>query len=262
MISVVRAEWTKLRTVASTAWLLFAAVATTIAIGAAVTSATTTRDCPTPSTCFEDLTKLSLTGVQYGQAAVVVLAVLVMTDEYGTRSISVTLTAVPRRWKVFASKAAVVTGAVLVIAALSVLGSLLVGRLVLPGNGFGVANGYRPLSLGDEPTLRAAYGSVLYLALVALLSLGVATVLRDTAGSITVMLMLLYTSPVLTAFVTDPRWLKRLEKFSPMSAGLKIQATIGLDKLAIGPWAGLGVLAAWAGGALALGMLALRYRDA
>jgi len=47
-----------------------------------------------------------------------------------------------------------------------------------------------------------------------------------------------------------------------MSAGLDIQATIGLRSLPLGPWAGLGVLAAWAAGALLTGGLLLRWRDA
>jgi ABC-2 type transport system permease protein len=47
-----------------------------------------------------------------------------------------------------------------------------------------------------------------------------------------------------------------------MTAGLTIQATTGLNTLPISPWAGLGVLAAWAAGALALGGILLRSRDA
>jgi ABC-2 type transport system permease protein len=47
-----------------------------------------------------------------------------------------------------------------------------------------------------------------------------------------------------------------------MTAGLTIQDTIGLRGLAISPWAGLGVLAAWAAGALLLGGLLFRLRDA
>ena len=213
------------------------------------------------STCFGDLPKLSLTGAQYGQVAVVVLAVLVMSEEYGTGTIGVTLTAVPRRWRLYLSKAAVLTGVVTVVGSLGVLGSLLVARRVLPGNGFSAANGYRGLSLGDEPTLRAVYGTVLYLALVALLSYGVAAVLRDTAGSIATMLILLYIAPILTAVVTDPRWLERIDRAAPMSAGLKIQATTALDSLTIGPWQGLGVLALWAAGALLAGLLSLQLRD-
>ena len=47
-----------------------------------------------------------------------------------------------------------------------------------------------------------------------------------------------------------------------MSAGLAIQATTDLRSLPISPWAGLGVLAAWAAGALVLGGILLRSRDA
>jgi ABC-2 type transport system permease protein len=47
-----------------------------------------------------------------------------------------------------------------------------------------------------------------------------------------------------------------------MTAGLAIQATTGLNSQPISPWAGLGVLAAWAVGALLLGGALLRLRDA
>ena len=42
--------------------------------------------------------------------------------------------------------------------ALAVLGSVLAGRLILPGHGFTAAHGYAPLSLADGPVLRAACG--------------------------------------------------------------------------------------------------------
>lgn len=52
-------------------------------------------------------------------------------------------------------------------------------RVLLP------AHGVHPLvSLGSGPTLRPAVGAVLYFVLVALLSLGVATTIRDTTVSI------------------------------------------------------------------------------
>ena len=76
---------------------------------------------------------------------------------------------------------------------------MLAGRLLLPGNGFTTAHGYPLLSLGDGPTLRAAAGSVLYLALIALLSLGIATPVRDSAAAIGVVLGLLYLFPIISA---------------------------------------------------------------
>ncbi len=110
--------------------------------------------------------------------------------------------------------------------------------------------------------LRAAIGSVLYLALIALLSLGVATALRDSATAIGTVLGLLYLFPILAAVVTDPDWHRHLQQIGPMTAGLAIQATTGPHDLPIGPWAGLGVLAAWASAALLAGLLSLRLRDA
>jgi ABC-2 type transport system permease protein len=62
--------------------------------------------------------------------------------------------------------------------------------------------------------------------------------------------------------VTDTVWHRHLEQIGPMTAGLAIQATTDLHSLPISPWAGLGVLALWAGAALATGGILLRFRDA
>jgi len=69
---------------------------------------------------------------------------------------------------------------------------------------------------------------------------------------------LLYLFPIIGAAVTDPHWNRHLEQIGPMSAGLAIQATTGLRSLPISPWAGLGVLAAWAAAALLAGGAAAR----
>jgi len=48
----------------------------------------------------------------------------------------------------------------------------------------------------------------------------------------------------------------------PDDRRLYIQATAGVHALPLTPWQGLGVLALWAAGALILGGLVLRFRDA
>jgi ABC-2 type transport system permease protein len=251
-------EWTKLRTVAGTAWLLAAVVVLTAALGAVASAVVS---CPAVG-CGQDPAKISLSGVAFGQAVVAVLAVLAVGGEYSTGMIRVTFAAVPRRSTVLVAKAAVVSGLVLVAGAAAVLVSVLVGRSVLPGNGFTAAHGHAVLSLADGPVLRAAVGSVLYLVLVGLLSLGVATAVRDAAAAIGVVLGLLYLFPIVAAVVSDPDWFKRLQRISPMTAGLTVQATTDLGSLPISPWAGLGVLGLWAAGALLVGGLLLRLRDA
>jgi ABC-2 type transport system permease protein len=132
----------------------------------------------------------------------------------------------------------------------------------LPANGFTEANGYPPLSVGDGPTLRAAVGTVLYLGLIALFSLGVGALIRDTAVSLTVVLSVLFVAPLFAEFVSDPEWYERLQRLSPASAGQAIQATVGLDELPIAPWPGLGVLALYAFGAALLGAVVFARRDA
>ena len=254
-----RAEWTKLRTVAGPAWLLLGAAALTIAVSTAAVGATR---CPQGMTCPVDTTKLSLTGVQFGQAVVAILAVLAISDEYSTGMIRVTLAAMPGRLAVLAAKAILVMALVLVAGAVAVFGSVLAGHLILPGHGFTAARGFPPVWLSYGPALRAASGSVLYLALISLLSLGVAVIVRDSAVAIGTVLALLYLFPILLAFIGNAHWQHRLERWTPTVAGLTIQDTTGLRSLSITPWAGLGVLALWAAGALIAGGLAFRLRDA
>ncbi|MFI7065432.1 ABC transporter permease [Kribbella sp. NPDC050124] len=258
-----RAEWTKLRTVPSTGWTLLALVLSTAAIGALVTWDLEPPNCDrSDPACDFDLTKLSLSGVYLGQAAVIVVAVLAVTAEYEAAMIRTTLAACPRRLVVLAAKAVVVTVSVVGAATVSVLASLLAGREFLSHNGFTTVAGYQPLSLEDGPTLRAYGGTVLYFGLVALLSLGIAFVIRHTGGTVTILLVLLYLSPLVSLAVTDPRWKEWIEQVSPMTAGLSIQSTLRLDSLSISPWSGLGVLALYTAGALAAGLLLFRLRDA
>ncbi|GGP05956.1 ABC transporter permease [Nonomuraea glycinis] len=247
------AEWTKLRTLPSTGRLLLALVAVTVAVSVA---AATVVSCASAG-CGYDPAKISLFGIQAGQAVVAVLAVGAISGEFGTGLIRTTLAAMPNRIAVLAVKAVLLTGLTLAAGGLAVLGSALAGQRILLGNGF------PPARLAfDGPMVRAAVGSVLYLALVALLSLGIATAVRDSAAAIGVVLGLLYLFPAVILMIPDPDLATLLWQISPTTAGLTIQATTQLSGLPLSPWAGLGVLAAWAGAALVTGGLLLRARDA
>ena len=259
MSTALHAEWTKLRTISGPAWLLLGVVLLTAAVSAAAAGATS---CPAGLDCPVDTTKLSLTGIQFGQAVVAILAVLTIGNEYSTGLIRVTFTALPRRLEVYAAKAVIIAGVVLAAGAVAVLGSVLAGHLILPGHGFTTVRGFPAVWLSYRPTLRAASGSVLYLALIALLSLGVAVIVRDSAVSIGVVLGLLYLFPIILAFIGNEHWQRRLERWTPTVAGLTIEDTTGLRSLVISPWGGLGVLAIWAAAAMLACGLVFRFRDA
>jgi ABC-2 type transport system permease protein len=246
------AEWTKQRTAPGTVWLFVSTIALTAAVSA---FAAATMKCP-PEGCTLDPIKISLTGIVLGQTIVAILAVLAIGGEYSTGMIRTSLIATPRRTTLLAAKAALVAAVALAAGVIAVLASLLAGRLILRGRGIAV------MSLADEPVMRATVGSILYLGLIAVLGLGVAAAVRDSATSIGIVLALLYLFPIVSQAVSDAQWRRHLGQIAPMSAGLAVQATTDLDKLPIQPWAGLGVLAAWAGGALLLGWVVLRFRDA
>ncbi|MES4901161.1 MULTISPECIES: ABC transporter permease subunit [unclassified Streptomyces] len=258
MRGALHAEWTKIRTVAGPLWLLLGMIAATVALSAGAVSVPTCES----AGCGGDMTRVSLLGVALGQAPAAVLAVLVISGEYGSGMIRTTLAAMPHRATVLAAKAITLAGVVAAAGTIAVLGSLAAGRLILPRHGFTAAHGHPALSLADGPTLRAAAGSILYLILIALLSLGIAAVVRDSAAAIGVVLGLLYLLPVLSQVVGDPHWHRLLQRIGPMSAGLAVQATTDLDSLPVSPWAGLGVTAGWAAAALVAGGLLLRGRDA
>jgi ABC-2 type transport system permease protein len=212
-------------------------------------------------TCSVDAVRISLTGIQLGQVLVAILAALPVCNEYSTGMIRVTFAAMPRRLTVLGAKASVATALVLVAGVFAVLGSLVAGALILPRHGFTAARGFTELSLAHGPALRATVGSVLYLGLIAVLSMGIAAVVRDSAVSIGLALGVLYLFPVVNAFVGNQTWHNRIARYTPM-AGLNVQATTGLHSLPIGPWGGLGTTALWAAAALLAGGLVLRIRDA
>jgi ABC-2 type transport system permease protein len=252
---VIRAEWAKLRTARSTYWLLAAAVALAVGIGAAAAG---TVVCP-PRGCTVDGTNLSLTGIVLGQAVVAILAVLALGGERGM--LATTFAAMPRRMGVLAAKTIVVGALVAAAGSVGVLGALFAGRLAMPDR-VRTVTGDGVLSLADAPVRRAVIGSILYLILVAWLSLGVSALVREPAAAIGITLGLFYILPTVATVVSDPNVRKWLDRVSPASAGSSIRATAGFEDLPIGPWRGLAVVAAWAVAALIIGGIALHRRDA
>jgi ABC-2 type transport system permease protein len=254
--AALKAEWTKFRTVAGPSWLLAGAVMLIVAVGAAAASAVRCQS----AKCGIDPAMVSFTGIGPGQAVVAVAGVLAIGNEYSTGMIKLSLTAMPRRLTWLFAKAAVLTAPVLAASVLAVAGAVLAGRLILPGHGFTPAHGYASLSSATD--LRAAAGAVLYLTLIALLSFGLAAAVRDSAAAIGLVLGVLYLFPIAAAVISNPPLARHLDQIGPLPAGQDALATTGLNNLPLTPGQGLGVVALWTAGALLLGSLVLKTRDA
>src|SRR3954447_19229506 len=128
------AEWTKARTLPSTAWLVVFVVVSMIGLSFAITGTLRVDECE--GTCLRDTVKLSLSGVRLSQIGAVVLGVLAVSGEYATRTITPSLTAVPRRPLVLLGKLGIVAALTLAGALIGVVGALVTARIVLPHRGF------------------------------------------------------------------------------------------------------------------------------
>jgi ABC-2 type transport system permease protein len=240
MRSALRAEWAKMWSDPFTRWLFGALVLTSLAVSAVTIG--------TASPASQDPARVSFAGVYLGQAVAAVAGVLAIGGEYATGMIGVTLAAMPRRGRLLAAKVLVLTGPVLAAAALAVGLCLLAGAVLLR------------LDLASPATWRAAGCAAVYLTLVAVLGLGVATVVRDPAVATGAVLGLLYLFPVISA-VAGHSLQRRLEQIGPMSAGIDSLSAQPAG-LPLTPWQGLGVVALWAAGAVIAGGYVLCKRDA
>jgi len=257
-----RAEWTKFWSARGTRWTAFLLLFVTVGMTALLASASHT-DATQAGQGDDDVVANSLSGVRIGLLVAITLGVLIATSEYTTGLIRTTFAAIPARWTVLLAKVAVVGVVTAVVGLVASLVSFLVAQPVIQRNGY-VAPAYPPPSLATEPVLRAVIGSGLFLAALALLSLGVGVILRSTAAAITTLVAVTFVpliiaepgSPLLPAEVG--LWVRRL---GPM-AGLAIQQTRERPDTAIGPWAGLAVLCAYAVVVLLVAGWLLNRRDA
>jgi hypothetical protein len=253
--AVLRAEWTKLRSVRSTWWLLLLGVAMTIGFSVLICAGTTTDS---GAATDDDVVAISLTGLYLGQIAFIVLGVLAVSSEYRTGTIRTTFTAVPKRGMVMTAKAIVVGSVVLVSGLLASLVSFVIGQALLGGNG------YIDVSLADSTALRAVIGGGIYLAVLALLGLGIGALLRNPSGAIAAAIGILLGPVLLAAFLPSGAQITVLE-LAPTTAGLAIvnsvadSTTLWPGQLA--PAAGFALFCAYAAVTFAAASVLVRRLD-
>jgi ABC-2 type transport system permease protein len=251
---VVRSEWTKLRSVPSTAWSLLAAVTLIVGFGALYCVLRVTRPPTGPEAVAAfDPTAVSLTGVQLAQLAIGVLGVLLVAGEYATGTIRVSLAAVPRRLPVLWGKAIVFALTTLVLCLPATLAAFLVGQSILSAE-------HLDISLRDPGVARAVVGSALLLSAVGLLGLGLGALLRSTAGGVAGLFGLLF-GPQLLSGLLPVAWSDRIYPYLPVPAGAAV-ANVQPDSLALAPWTGFGLFCLYTAVVLALAAWQLRRRDA
>lgn len=253
--AVVRAEWTKMRSVRSTMWTLLVAVGLAIGFGALVSvSQMSSWDTLDPAVRARfDPTSFSLSGLFLAQIAVGVLGVLLITSEYATGQIRATLAATPQRVTVLVAKGATFVAVVLGVGLVASFGAFFVGQAAFATKGLDA-------SIGAPEVRRAVVGGALYLAAVGLLGLGVGTILRRTAGAISALVGMLVVVPIITGFL-PASWNENVGRYFPARAGMAVFNVLP-DPASLSPWVGFAVLVGYAALALTVGGVLLARRDA
>ncbi|NEM06631.1 ABC transporter permease subunit [Geodermatophilus normandii] len=260
-LGILRGELIKLLSLRSTWWTLAATVLLMTGVSLAVAaSLDATATDPTTAPELTALTGAEVVtgGFQLGMLTIAVLGALLMTGEYSTGMIRSTLTAVPTRVPVLAAKAIAVSVATAAVAALGIGLSHAATMPLLSEHDMVPA-------LDEARTWQVFGGTVYFLVAAALFALGVGTLLRSSAGAITVALSVLLLLPTVLVFITLD-WVEVIVDYLPLPASGAFLGG-GEDSLSavgdeLSPVTGILVVAAYALVPLVAGAVTLRRRDA
>lgn len=251
----IASEWTKLRTLRSTYWLLAVLIvgALILGIGMAAVDAELVRSDPSQAQSLSPAESLS--GFAFAAPLLLsVLGALTITAEYSTGMIRTTLTAQPRRGTVFAAKATVLAGTFAAVSLLVSLCTYFLGEAVMGGTGH-----YAAL---PDPAVPVA-GIALYATLIGLTAFALGVIIRHTAGAIATMAGILFILPLIAAGLSAAG-ISGLSRWLPTSAGDQILAAVPgtADPALFSGWAQMGVTAAWTVILLGAAAVLLARRDA
>ena len=218
-----------------------------------------------------DTVQMGFQGVFVGLLFMVALGTLFVTTEYKRGLIRTTFTATPSRLKVLAAKTTVIAAITFATGLVATAIGYTLAQRALRSNGFKPPE-FPDLSLLENPSLRAVVGSAVLLSLVAVLALSLGVVLRNSAGAIAAVVVLVILPQILSFAFPLPaaQWLLRVTPAAAFAIQQgktyypQVQHTCLPESgcYPLSPYNGLAVLAAYVLAALLLAAWTVRRRDA
>ncbi|MEW2076832.1 ABC transporter permease subunit [Streptomyces sp. NPDC012403] len=245
-------EWTKIKSVRSTMWTLGVFVLLVVGIGLLTGLVVSSAE---PDMGGESPLALGFFGLLLGGMCIITLGVLTTASEYGTGMIRTTMVACPSRGRVLLAKALVFF---LIAFVVTLVCATLVGFLhvaLLEGD-----NSREP---SGEEWLKGTVGISLYVALLGTLSLAIGSIIRHSAGAITIMIGAVLAPLVIALFMFSSSLADVQEALFEYSIPNQMSIFYANSLSESGPsgwdplWIMLAVTAAALGGAFAL----LQKRD-
>ena len=255
-------EWTKLRSVRSTMWIVLILIVTTVGISA-LGSHGQANNLPSPGVgpngkviqgYIQNARDLQF-GIILGQLVIVVLGAIGIASEYSTGMIRTSLTVQPRRGTVYLAKLLVLTLVTLVVSEVISFASFFIGQSFFSAQGV-------HFSLSDTATLMAIIGGGGYLTGCALLAFGFGALFRNTAAGIAVPVALLLVLALIVNDALPDSWQVHVDRFVPMTAGFQMWSTVHQPGQDLSGWNGFGVFMIYVIGALVAGFWSFTKRDA
>jgi ABC-2 type transport system permease protein len=294
----IASEFTQLRSVRSTYWTLGALFVVSVGLAAAIAAGTEAHFANHPfAEVGFDATQTSLGAFfELGQLIIAVIGAMVITSEYSTGMIRTSLTAQPRRGVVYAAKAVAFTSVALVISLVTSFAAFFAGQAMYAGSAVGVSLFHiARVPLGGKPdclqrvqvgpsqfqcvrmhatftnwelihpstVLAAIIGTALFVTIVALIAFGVGSIVRHTAGTIGIVVALMFIIPLLENTLPS-NWHDDIMRFLPDAANQVVSLTIAGNAPGHlwSAWPQLGVTALWAAALVGVGAFLFRKRDA
>ncbi|RJU02282.1 ABC transporter permease [Arthrobacter frigidicola] len=267
---VLRSEWIKVTTVPSTVILLACTLVVMVGLAALASWSLQTGQAqldsggpppqmgppgePLPD--FSDLARgTPSSGIIFGQLLIASLAVVLIASEWATGMIRSTMVAVPKRVPALLAKNVIVAAVSFLIGAAAALLSYVVAQPILAVEDLDFA-------LSDDKIVASIVNTGTYLALIAVISMGIGTLLRNTAGGVVTAVGLFFVLPVIVVNLISglADWIPDASRFLPTNAGEQLVAVVAEEGALTQLEGGL-VMAAWAVVLLVASLLVTRRRD-
>ncbi|MHA7280029.1 ABC transporter permease [Arthrobacter sp. MDT2-2] len=266
---VLKSEWIKVATVPSTVILIACTVVVMVGLAALFAwsltiMAQSVGDANAPSgfqpppdgpdSVAGQVLTVPSSGLAFGQLLIASLAVVLIASEWTTGMIRSTMIAVPKRIPALLAKAVIIAVVAFLVGFGSALVSYLVAQPILAGEDLGFA-------LTDDGVLASIINTGTFLALVAVISMAIGILLRNTAGGVVTAVGVFFVLPIIVQLISGlADWIPKAARFLPADAGNQMVAITTADD-ALTQWEGGLVMGAWALVLLVLALVAAKKRD-
>jgi hypothetical protein len=253
-LRVLRSEWIKITTVPSTVILLACTLVVMVGIAALLAWSLQTAQAQInsggpapqmgppgePAPDIGDLARTTpASGTVFGQLLIASLAVVLIASEWATGMIRSTMVAVPRRIPALVAKNVIAAVVSFLVGALAALIAYFTVQPILEVQDLGFA-------LAGDGVGASIINTGTFLALVAVISMGIGTLLRNTAGGVVTAVGLFFVLPVIVDLISGlADWIPDAARFLPSNAGSQLVA-VTVEEGALTQWEGGLVLGAWA----------------